>query len=284
MKKITLNDGNSIPQIGFGTYKASREEGIESIKNALQAGYRLLDTAAKYENEEDVGEGIRQSGIPRNEIAVTSKVWRENMSYNNTRKALDDSLKKLQLEYLDIYLIHWPANERNYGAEWKNTNAEVWRAMEDLQAEGLVKSIGVSNFWPEHLDALFQTAHIKPAINQIEFHPGYWQPDVLHFSQENGIAVEAWSPFARGRIFGNEVLEKIAGNHQKTVSQIVLRWIIQHEVIAIPKSTTLERIRENIDVFDFDLSSEEMLLINGIPEMGFSGELPNIWPERLPLN
>ncbi len=284
MKNTTLNDGNLIPQIGFGTYKATREEGIESVKNALQSGYRFLDTAAKYDNEEDVGEGIKQSGIPREEIIVTSKVWRENMSYDNTKTALAESLKKLQLDYLDLYLIHWPANERNYGAGWKNANAEVWRAMEDLQAEGLVKSIGVSNFWPEHLEALLETAKVKPAINQIEFHPGYWQPEVLKFSQDLGITVESWSPFARGRIFGNEVLERIAEKHQKTVSQIALRWIVQHGVIAIPKSTTLERIKENPEIDDFELSDDEMLLINGIPEMGFSGELPNLWPEVLPKN
>lgn len=282
MNTIQLNDGNVIPQVGFGTYKANTEEGIASVKNALQSGYRLLDTAAKYENEEDVAEGIKQSGIPREEIFVTSKVWREEMSYENARKAFNESLKKLQLDYLDLYLIHWPANERNYGSGWKNANAEVWRALEDLQSEGLVKSIGVSNFWPEHLEPLLETAKVKPAINQIEFHPGYWQAEVLKYSQDQGITVESWSPFARGKIFGNEVLERIAATHQKTVSQVALRWIVQHGVIAIPKSTTLERIKENLEVFDFELSEEEMLLINGIPQMGFSGELPNIWPERLP--
>lgn len=282
MNTIQLNDGNVIPQVGFGTYKANTEEGIASVKNALQSGYRLLDTAAKYENEEDVAEGIKQSGIPREEIFVTSKVWREEMSYENARKAFDESLKKLQLDYLDLYLIHWPANKRNYGSGWKNANAEVWRALEDLQSEGLVKSIGVSNFWPEHLEPLLESAKVKPAINQIEFHPGYWQPEVLKYSQDHGITVESWSPFARGKIFENEVLERIAATHQKTVSQVALRWIVQHGVIAIPKSTTLERIKENLEVFDFELSEEEMLLINGIPQMGFSGELPNIWPERLP--
>ncbi len=280
MKYITLNDKNTFPVLGFGTYKSTEKEGIESVKNALQNGYRLLDTAAKYENEEVVGKGIKLSGIPREEIFVTTKLWRENLSYENTKKEFYKSLKALDLEYIDLYLIHWPANAKNY-SNWQKANAEAWLAMEELQAEGLIKSIGVSNFFEEHLEALFKTAKVIPSVNQIEFHPGYWQKELTEYCKQKGIVVESWSPLARGKVFGNELLENIAKKHNKTVSQICLRWVLHHDVMVIPKSTTLERIQENIDIFDFDLSEEEIIQINNLPKMGFSGELPNHWPDRV---
>ncbi len=280
MKSIQLNDGNILPAIGFGTYKAKEQEGIAAVKNALQKGYRLLDSAAKYENEEAVGKGIKASNIPREEIIVTTKVWRENLGYDNAKKAVAESLKKLQLDYIDLFLIHWPANARNFD-NWQEVNAETWRALEELQTEGKLKSIGVSNFWQEHLEALFETAKVKPAVNQIEFHPGYWQPEVTRFCEENDIVLEAWSPLARGRVFENELLNSLAKKYNKSVSQVCLRWISQHGVIPVPKSTTLSRIVENIDIFDFALLEEEMEQIDNLPQMGFSGELPNIWPERL---
>ncbi|SFT14468.1 aldo/keto reductase [Sphingobacterium wenxiniae] len=280
MKEIVLNDGNKIPIVGFGTYKSTEQEGVQSVKNALAAGYRMIDTAAIYGNEEDVGKGIKESGIDRKEIFVTTKLWRENLGYEQAKKAFEISLKKLGLNYVDLYLIHWPANAKNY-TDWQKANADSWRAMEELQAEGKIKSIGVSNFWQEHLEALFQTANIIPAVNQIEFHPGYWQPELTAFCKQNGIAVESWSPLARGKVFGNEVLVAIAKKHNKSVSQVCLRWVIQHEAIVIPKSTTLERIEENINIFDFELSKDEIQQIDKLPEIGFSGELPNIWPDRI---
>ena len=283
MKVIVLNDGNSIPVVGLGTYKSVNDDGIQSIKSALAKGYRLIDTAAKYNNEEEVGKGITESGIDRKEIIVTTKLWRENLGYEETKKAFELSFKKLGLTYIDLYLIHWPANARNY-TNWQKANADSWRAMEELQAEGRIKSIGVSNFWQEHLEALFQTAKVIPAVNQIEFHPGYWQPELTAFCKKNEIVVESWSPLARGKIFGNDILNAIAEKHNKSVSQICLRWVIQHDVVVIPKSTILQRIEENIAIFDFELSEEEMKQINELPEMGFSGELPNIWPERIDVS
>ncbi|WP_236973987.1 aldo/keto reductase [Membranihabitans maritimus] len=280
MKDLLLNDNNTTPQIGFGTYKATEDEGIQSVKNALKAGYRLLDTAAKYENEVAVGKGIKASGVPRSEIVVTTKLWREDLGYESAKKELEESLRRLDLDYIDLYLIHWPANARNYD-DWQKTNADTWRAMEEMQTEGKIKSIGVSNFWKEHLEALFRTANVIPAANQIEFHPGYWQPDLTEFCKKHGILIESWSPLARGKVFGNDTLQKIAHNHSKSVAQVCLRWILQHDVIVIPKSTTPERINENIDIFDFTLSDKEMDQIDNLPEMGFSGELPNIWPDRL---
>lgn len=278
MKYITLNDGLQLPAIGFGTYKATEEEGIASVKIALEKGYRLLDTAAKYENESAVGKGIRESGVAREEIIVTTKVWRDNLGYENTKIAFEESLQKLDLEYIDLYLIHWPANAKNFN-NWQEVNAETWRAMEELQAEGKIKSIGVSNFWQEHLEALAKTAKVMPSINQIEFHPGYWQPEVTQYCQDKGIAIEAWSPLARGKVFDNELLQSIAQKHNKSISQICLRWCVEHNTVTIPKSTTPERIQDNITIFDFELTAEEIEQINQIPEMGFSGELPNNWPD-----
>ena len=279
MKTIQLNNGVTIPAIGYGTYKTA-ENDVSIILSAIECGYRLLDTASIYKTEQQTGAAIRQSAIPREEITVISKVWRNDLGYHKTKEAFAKSLKQTGLNYLDLYLIHWPANARNFN-NWQKTNAETWRAMEELLEEGKIKSIGVSNFWPEHLEALLDSAKIKPAVNQIEFHPGYWQPETTQYCKEKGIVLQAWSPLARGRIFGNEILIEIANRHQKTVSQIALRWIVQQGVIPIPKAASKERMNENFDIFDFALSDEEMELINNLPETGFSGERPDLWPERI---
>ena len=202
------------------------------------------------------------------------------MGYRSTKVEFEITLDRLKLEYLDLYLIHWPANAKNYD-NWQKTNSDTWRAMEELQAEGKIKSIGVSNFFQEHLESLFQTAKVIPSINQIEFHPGYWQQQLVDFCKQYNIVVESWSPLARGKVFGNQTLIDISKKYDKSVSQICLRWIIQHEVVVIPKSTNPKRMLENMDIFDFELSTIEMEQINALPEMGFSGELPDIWPDRL---
>lgn len=281
MTHITLNDGNKVPSIGFGTYKATEEDGVASVKFALQQGYRLIDTAAIYQNEEVVGKGIKASGIAREEIFVTTKVWRTNMGYDNTVKALNESLLKLGLDYIDLYLVHWPANTKNFGDKWKSVNAETWGAMEDLQAQGKIKSIGISNFWKEHLEPLLETAKVVPAINQLEFHPGYWQAEEVAYSQSKGIVVEAWSPLGKGKVLKEEIITTLAEKYGKTASQICLRWCIQHNTIPLPKSVTQERIIENFHVFDFELTQEEVERIDSLPQMGFSGELPNEWPDTV---
>lgn len=280
MKQILLNDGNKIPLVGFGTYKCTEQEGIDSVSTALSKGYRLLDTAAIYGNEEAVGKGIKASGIDRKDIYITTKLWRENLGYQSAKDQFNKSLHRLNVDYIDLYLIHWPANAKNYD-NWQHANAESWRAMEELQAEGKIKSIGVSNFFQEHLEALFKTAKVIPAVNQIEFHPGYWQKELTEYCQLKNITVESWSPLARGKVFDNQLLKDIAKAHQKSVSQICLRWITQHNVIIIPKSNSPERIEENINIFDFELSADEMKQINNLPKMGFSGEHPNFWPDRI---
>lgn len=278
MNNIILNDGNKIPIVGFGTYESMGKEGIAAVKYAISNGYRLIDTASIYKNEEVVGKGIKASGIDREDIFVTTKLWRDNLGYNSAKKELEISLNKLDLDYIDLYLIHWPANAKNFD-NWQKTNADTWRAMEELQAMGKIKSIGVSNFWQEHLEELFQTATVIPSVNQIEFHPGYWQPELVEFCKNLNIAVEAWSPLAKGRVFDNEVLKEISRMHNKTIAKVCLRWIIQHEVIVIPKSISNERIKDNINLFDFVLTEKEMEMIDNIPEIGFSGELPNLWPD-----
>ncbi|WP_026839705.1 aldo/keto reductase [Gillisia sp. JM1] len=280
MRNLILNDGNIIPIVGFGTYKSQNQEGIESVISAISNGYSLIDTAAIYGNEEAVGKGIKASGVLRKDIFITTKLWRESLGYKSTKIEFEKSLKRLNLDYIDLYLIHWPANAKNYD-NWQKTNADTWRAMEELQAEGKIKSIGVSNFFQEHLEALFQTANVIPSINQIEFHPGYWQQELVEFCKRQNIVVESWSPLARGKVFGNEVLKAIANKHKRSVPQVCLRWIIQHDVIIIPKSTSPRRIQENMNLFDFELTTAEMELINRLQEMGFSGELPNIWPDRI---
>lgn len=280
IQQLTLNDGHTIPILGLGTYTATGKEGSRAVEVALEAGYRLIDTAAAYDNEVAVGKGINASGVSREEIFVTTKLWRDQLSYKQAKKAFEASLQRLDLDYVDLYLIHWPANAKNYD-DWQKANAQAWRALEELQVAGKIKSIGVSNFWAEHLEALSQTAEVTPAVNQIEFHPGYWQPELTDFCKKRGITVESWSPLAQGAVLENEVLQQIAHRHEKSVAQVCLRWIIQHEVIVIPKSTNPGRIAENKDVFDFELSPAEVRQIDTLPQMGFSGELPQAWPDKV---
>jgi len=280
MQNFKLNDGNHIPALGFGTYQSTEQEGIEAVNFALQNGYRLIDTAAFYHNEEAVGKGIAKSSIAREDVFVTTKLWRECLGYKSAKEEFEFSLQKLGLDYIDLYLIHWPANARNYN-NWQKANADTWHAMEELQQEGKIKSIGVSNFFQEHFEALYDTAKVKPAVNQIEFHPGYWQPELVHYCQQQDMVVEAWSPLARGKVFKNEYLANIAQKHNKSIAQVCLRWILQHNVVAIPKSTTNQRIIDNLNLFDFELTTDEMNGIDVLPQMGFSGELPNIWPDKV---
>ena len=274
-----LHNSQQIPAIGFGTYKATEDEGRKAIHYALESGYRLIDTAAFYFNEGTVGRAIRESGVPRDEILVTTKVWREELGYEGTKRAFQKSISKLGLDYIDIYLIHWPANARNYD-HWQQVNQDTWRAMEELVDEGKIKTIGLSNFTLTYLRPLLDHARIKPAINQIEFHPGYWQPQLYDFCQNENILMEAWSPLARGRVFQNALLQQIAARHQKSVAQICLRWCVDKGVIPLPKSSTPDRIAANKDIFDFQLSTQEVRQIDALPQMGFSGELPDLWPDR----
>ena len=266
----TLTNGVQIPCIGFGTYKSRNgDEATGAVLEALRSGYRHIDTAALYENEESVGNAVRMSGIPREDVFVTSKVWNTDRGYDNTMRAFEKSLKTLGFEYLDLYLIHWPANSLQY-SDPDSLNIDTWKALCSLYKQGLVKAVGISNFKPHHLLPLMNE-EITPMVNQIEFHPGFMQKETLDFCMKNNILVEAWSPMGRGEIFSNPVIENLSRKYSHTAAQLCIRWCIQHSVLPLPKSVTKERIRSNIEVFDFCISDEDMKLMDAVPFCGGSG-------------
>ena len=251
MKYVTLNNGVKMPILGFGVFQIEdAKECEEAVYNALKTGYRLIDTAAAYKNEEVVGRAIKRSGIPREEIFVTTKLWVSDVNYEKAKLAFETSLKKLDLEYIDLYLIHQPFNDV-YGA---------WRAMTELYKEGKIKAIGVSNFYPDRLVDFIMNNEVVPAVNQVETHPFNQQVKANEIMKEYGVQIESWGPFAEGKngIFTNEILSKIGKKYNKSVAQVVLRWLIQRDVVVIPKSVRKERIEENFNVFDFELDSEDM--------------------------
>lgn len=261
-KEILLNNGVKIPTPGFGTFLTpDGATCVEAVRTAIVAGYTHIDTAAVYGNEKSVGEGIKESGIKRSDLFVTSKVWNTERGYDKTLKAFDKTLRDLQLDYLDLYLIHWPANTLQFGNEADRLNVDTWKAMERLHEEGLVRSIGLSNFMQHHIEPVFVRANICPMVNQIEYHPGFTQRECVEFCQKNNILVEAWSPLGRGNVLNNPLLKTIAAQHGKSVAQVAIRWVMQTGVLPLVKSVTPSRIKENIDVFDFDLSQQEMLEI-----------------------
>lgn len=258
----TLSNGVKMPWLGLGVFKV--EEGpelVEAVRAAIRHGYRSIDTAAIYGNEEGVGEGIRlgmkDAGITREDLFITSKVWNSDLGYETTLAAYQTSLKKLGLDYLDLYLIHWPV-EGKY--------KDAWRALETIYKEGRVKAIGVSNFHVHHLQDLMKDAEIKPMVDQIEYHPRLTQKELQAFCRENGIQMEAWSPLMQGQLLDHPVLKEIADRHQKSVAQVIVRWDLQNGVVTIPKSTKEHRIVENADVFNFELSTDDMAKIDALNE------------------
>lgn len=251
---VTLNNGVKMPLLGFGVYQMTDDSECEaSVLEALNTGYRLIDTAAAYENEAAVGRAIAASGIPRDDIFVTTKLWVQDEGYEPTKAAFHRSLKRLQLEYLDLYLIHQP-----YGDVHGS-----WRAMEDLQDSGLIRAIGVSNFQEDRIMDLIAFNRIAPAVNQVETHPFHQQRNLQKFLTENHVQIESWGPFAEGRnnLFSNPILQDIASRYDRSVAQVVLRWLIQRQVVTIPKSVNPERIRQNFAIFDFQLTDQDMNLI-----------------------
>ncbi|MFC0014150.1 MULTISPECIES: aldo/keto reductase [Allobacillus] len=264
---VTLSNGVKIPGFGLGVYKV--EDGdtvIHAVSSALKNGYRHIDTATIYDNEKGVGQAVKESGVPREEIFITSKVWNDDQGYESTLKAFEETLEKLDTEYLDLYLIHWPVS-----GKYKDT----YRALEKLYEEGKVRAIGVSNFHVHHLEDLMNDCTITPMIDQVEFHPHLTQSDLRKFCQENNIQFEAWSPLKKGRLFEDPTLMEIAETHGKTVAQVMLRWDIQHDVVTIPKSIREKRIVENADVFDFTLSEEEMKRIDEMNRDERTGSNPD---------
>jgi diketogulonate reductase-like aldo/keto reductase len=270
-----LSNGYSIPCVGFGTFQSpDGETTINAIHDAIKTGYRHIDCAAAYGNEISVGKGIKASRIERKEIFITSKVFNTQRGYETTLAAFEKSLQDLQLDFLDLYLIHWPAVSRQF-KDWIKINSETWRAMEELYDAGRIRAIGVSNFLPHHLEPLIKSAKIIPMVNQIEFHPGQMQQVTVDFCKENNILVEAWSPLGQGKMLTNSKLSAIADKYRKSVAQLCIKWALQNGVLPLPKSVTKSRIVENTRVFDFNISEEDMNAINEMPYCGGSGLNPD---------
>ncbi|WP_079515142.1 aldo/keto reductase [Rossellomorea marisflavi] len=261
-KSITLNNGVQMPEIGYGVFRVEEGKDLEkAVETAIRIGYRSIDTAAIYQNEKSVGKGVQNAIdaglVTREELFITSKVWNDGLSYDETIQAYNDTLERLGLEYLDLYLIHWPG---------QNKYMEPWKALEALYKEGRIKSIGVSNFQVSHLEHLLETAEVKPVINQIEFHPKLVQEDVRAFCEKHDIQVEAWSPLMNAELLNHETVNEIAESLGKSAAQVILRWDLQHGVVTIPKSMTESRIKENIDIYDFELTAEQVKTLDALDE------------------
>ncbi|WP_343073970.1 aldo/keto reductase [Clostridium sp. YIM B02506] len=271
---FTLSNVYKIPCVGFGTWQTpDGDTAVSSVKAALSFGYKHIDTAAVYGNEKSVGTGIAESKVSREELFVTSKVWNKDRGYEKTIAAFNKTLDDLGLDYLDLYLIHWPANAKQF-SNWDEINLETWRAMTKLYKEGKIRAIGVSNFLPHHLKSLMKT-EIPPMVNQIEFHPGQMQSETVDYCKKHNMLVEAWSPLGTGRMLSNETLKEIAAKYNKSVAQLCIRWCLQNEVLPLPKSVTPSRIQENSEIFNFVISNEDMSLINSMEYCGGSGMNPD---------
>jgi 2,5-diketo-D-gluconate reductase A len=257
--RIALNDDHTIPQIGLGVFQTPNDIARSVVRAALQVGYRHIDTAAAYQNEEGVGDGIRASGMARDEIFVTTKVWNDDQGYDKTLSALAASLNRLKLEHVDLYLIHWPSPQRNLFVE-------TWGALIKAKDEGLTRSIGVSNFEVEHLDRLIGETGITPALNQIELHPRFQQKRLHHANTERGIMTEAWSPLGRGKLLADPVIVRIANKHGRTPAQVIIRWHLDSGFVVIPKSVNASRIKENHDVFGFALDADDLEAIEKLDD------------------
>lgn len=255
--KLELNSGQRIPQVGLGVYKVSGESAEPLILQAFEAGYRRIDTAAFYGNEPEVGAAVRNSGLAREEIFVTTKVWKDDHGYDRALEAIDESLKRLDIDYIDMLLIHWPSPKLG-------KFVETWAAFQQAQESGKIRGIGVSNFQPNHLTQLLEAGGTVPAINQVELHPGLQQEELRAFNSSHGILTEAWSPLARGKFNESEVIEKLSAKHQRSATQIIVRWHIQLGNLVIPKTATASRLAGNISVFDFKLDDEDLAAIKSL--------------------
>ena len=267
-----LYNGVEIPCVGIGTYQANNATTKDAVLAALALGYRLIDTAAAYGNELGVGNAIKACGLKREEVFVTSKLRNAHHGYEATMEAFEKTMEKLGLEYLDLYLVHWPIPVQ-YRSTWKPAMQGTWRAFEELYKAGRIRAIGVSNFMPHHIEALMETAEIKPMVNQLKLCPGITQPEIVKYCRENDIVVEAYSPFGQGAIFENETMQKLSAKYQKSIAQLCLRWCLQMGFVSLPKSANPMRIKSNAEIFDFELSSEDMELIAGLS--GSCGEAPD---------
>ena len=267
---IMLNNGTVIPQVGLGVFQTpDGDTTVNAVQTALENGYRHIDTAMIYRNEASVGEGIRRAGVPRSDFFLTAKLWTDDIRAHRGKDAFQESLDRLGVDYVDLYLIHWPANAK-WHRDWRELNASTWKALEELYKAGRIRAIGVSNFLAHHVKALIEDSEIKPMVNQIEYHPGFGQKESAEYCQANGIIVEAWSPFGGGgaAVLKNEELNRIAVKYGKQPAQAALRWLLQKQIVPLPKSVHVERMISNTEIFDFELSAEDMEVIDHIPYCG----------------
>ena len=272
---LKLSNGVTIPGLGYGTYQTPPEDAYRAVTDALAVGYRHIDTAALYGNESGVGQAVKDSGLKREEVFITSKLWNTERGYDKTMAAFEKTLAELGTDYLDLYLIHWPANEKQFGQEAAALNLDTWRAFEDLYKAGKIKAIGVSNFMPNHLEVLLAQAEIKPMVNQIEVHPGWPQTEAIRYCQRNDILVEAWAPLGEAAALSNPVLAKIAAKYDHTPAQVCLRWEVQQGILPLPKSVHKERMAENTKLFDFELTEDEMDIIGALRNLGGQCKVPD---------
>ncbi|HIX35382.1 MAG TPA: aldo/keto reductase [Candidatus Limosilactobacillus merdigallinarum] len=274
---LKLNNGVTIPCVGYGTFRTPNDVAEKAVEDAINVGYRLIDTAAVYGNEEGVGKGIKDSGIDRHRLFVTSKLWNTERGYGSTKKALDATLQRLQMDYLDLYLIHWPANRKQFGDQADEINAETWRAMEDAYHEGKIRALGLSNFMPHHYQALMKTAKIAPAVDQIEVHPGWTHADEIKFLQAHNVLVEAWGPLGGqgASVLTNPTMVELAKKYGKSTAQLSLRWVVQQGVLPLPKSVHAERMKQNTEIFDFEISDEDMKKISALTNLGGQCRIPD---------
>ena len=274
MKEIRMRNGVTIPAIGYGTFRAGQgEEGVAALKEAIRCGYRHIDTAAYYRTEQQVGRAVSESGLERKDFFITTKVWKDDLGYDRTMAAAENSLRALGMEYVDLLLIHWPRPDPET-ADWKERDRGSWRALEELYRAGKARAIGVSNFRVHHLKNLFETCEIMPMADQMEFHPGFILEETVSFCQEHGIVVEAWSPMARGRIREDPLLQELARKYQVSWVQICLKFICECGVIPLPKSASPERMRQNLEL-DFPMTEEDVQRIRAMPQTGWSGLDPD---------
>ena len=281
---FTLSNGTKIPCIGYGTWQTPSDGTTrECVKNAILSGYRHIDTAFAYGNEKEVGEGIAASAVAREDIFLTTKHWVTERGFEKTVAAVETSLKNLGTDYIDLYLIHWPAVAK-VSPEWEEINASTWRGFEKMMKDGKIKAVGVSNFEPKHIEALLKHAEIAPQVNQLEFHPGYTQYDTVKYMQDKGILVEAWSPLGSGAVLKNSRLQEIAAKYNKDTAQLCVRFALQLGILPLPKSTNPERMKTNADVFDFTISDEDISELLNLPLLGFSGFSPENAPADALVN
>lgn len=269
-----LNNGVEIPAIAFGTYKAAEGKSADVIRTAIEAGYRYFDTASFYGTETYLGQAVRESGISRDEIFIASKLWKTEMGYDNVRDAFERTLENLNTDYLDLYLIHWPLPEPGY-KDWKQLDKETWRAMEELYHAGKVRAIGLSNFLPHHIENILEDCAVRPAVDQIEYHPGYSQEVTVQYCKERNILVQAWSPIGRQRVFEEPLVQEMAEKYKVSPAQICLKFAAQRGIIPLPKSSSIERMKENLDLYSFELDEEDIWKLATMPQAGWSGEHPD---------